>query len=211
MRGRRESPEGPHHHGSGLAPPPVWSQRSPRSDAEAPSRGHVPDKREKRVSRSEARWLLAKPSRRPGWAAKRLWSTPEGTSREIARRAFRQRTWTSPRFAEQLCDACAVWAETHAARVTPASRGRRRAGSMPSSRHSRRCKLESSPVRPHGFPRLRNGWRPSSMGFGALRRLRKRVATCAGFASPDYAAPLGFLNLLTLSSTRNLSGLVSCR
>jgi hypothetical protein len=30
VRERRRSPEGPHHHGSGLAPPPVWSRRSPR-------------------------------------------------------------------------------------------------------------------------------------------------------------------------------------
>jgi hypothetical protein len=96
-------------------------------------------------------------------------------------------------------------------RASPASRGRRRAGSLPSSRHFRRRKLESSPVRPRGFPRLRNGWRPSSMGFGALRRFQKRAATDAGVASPGYAASSGFLNLLTLSSARNLSSLVSCR
>lgn len=42
-----------------------------------------------------------------------------------------------------------------------------------------------------------------SMGFCALRRLRKRVATCVGLPSPDCAAPTGFLNLLTLPSTRN--------
>lgn len=30
VRDRRRSPEGPHHHGSGLAPPPAWSRRSPR-------------------------------------------------------------------------------------------------------------------------------------------------------------------------------------
>lgn len=52
---------------------------------------------------------------------------------------------------------------------------------------------------------------PPSMGFVALRRLRMRVATCTGSASPGCAAPPGFLNLLTLCSTRNLSSLVSCR
>lgn len=38
------------------------------------------------------------------------------------------------------------------------------------------------------------------MGFGTLRRLRKWAATCTGFASPGYAAPPGFLGLLTLCS-----------
>jgi hypothetical protein len=36
-------------------------------------------------------------------------------------------------------------------------------------------------------------------GFAALRRFRTKAATCTGFASPGYAAPSGFLNLLTLS------------
>jgi hypothetical protein len=39
--------------------------------------------------------------------------------------------------------------------------------------------------------------RPSSMGFGTLRRFQRQAATHAGFASPDCAAPSGFLNLLT--------------
>jgi hypothetical protein len=50
-----------------------------------------------------------------------------------------------------------------------------------------------------------------SVGFGALRRSQKRAATCTGLASPGCAAPPGFLNLLTRCSTRNPSGLVSCR
>jgi hypothetical protein len=49
------------------------------------------------------------------------------------------------------------------------------------------------------------------MGFGTLRRLRKRAATCAGLTTPGCAAPSGFLSLLTPCSARNLSGLVSCR
>jgi hypothetical protein len=50
-----------------------------------------------------------------------------------------------------------------------------------------------------------------SMGFGALRRFRKQAATYAGLASPGFAASSGFLDLLTLPSACNLSGLVSCR
>jgi hypothetical protein len=50
-----------------------------------------------------------------------------------------------------------------------------------------------------------------SVGFGALRRSQKRAATCTGLASPGCAAPSGFFNLLTRCSTRNPSGLVSCR
>jgi hypothetical protein len=50
-----------------------------------------------------------------------------------------------------------------------------------------------------------------SVGFGALRRSQKRAATCTGLTSPGCAAPSGFLNLLTRCSTRNPSGLVSCR
>jgi len=49
------------------------------------------------------------------------------------------------------------------------------------------------------------------VGFGALRRSQKRAATYAELASPGCAAPSGFLNLLTRYSTRNPSGLVSCR
>jgi len=48
-------------------------------------------------------------------------------------------------------------------------------------------------------------------GLHTLRRLQKRAATYAGLATPGSAAPSGFLNLLTPSSARNLSGLVSCR
>jgi hypothetical protein len=47
--------------------------------------------------------------------------------------------------------------------------------------------------------------------FIALRRLQKQAATIAGFASPDYATPSGFLGLLTLLSACNLADLVSCR
>jgi hypothetical protein len=50
-----------------------------------------------------------------------------------------------------------------------------------------------------------------SMGFGTLRRLQKRAATCAGLTGPGCATPSGFLNLLTRCSARNLSDLVSCR
>lgn len=50
-----------------------------------------------------------------------------------------------------------------------------------------------------------------SLGFRALRRVRPQAATCAGVASPDYAASSGFLDLLTLSSACDPSGLVSCR
>jgi hypothetical protein len=55
------------------------------------------------------------------------------------------------------------------------------------------------------------GRRPSPMGFVALRRMRRRVATCTGVASPGYAASSGFLGPSTLCSTHPLSGLVSCR
>lgn len=41
--------------------------------------------------------------------------------------------------------------------------------------------------------------------------LEQREATFTGFASPGYAAPSGFLSLLTLFSSRSRSGLVSCR
>jgi hypothetical protein len=75
-------------------------------------------------------------------------------------------------------------------------------------------RIESSiPIdTPALIPRASNTdlW-PPSMGFDTLRRLQKRAATYTGFASPGCAAPSGFLNLLTLSSARNLSGLVSCR
>lgn len=50
-----------------------------------------------------------------------------------------------------------------------------------------------------------------SMGFGALRRLRKQAATYTGLASPGFAASSGFLDLLTLRSACDLSSLVSCR
>jgi hypothetical protein len=45
------------------------------------------------------------------------------------------------------------------------------------------------------------------MGFRTLRRLRKRAATCTGFASSGCAAPPGFLSLLALYSARNLLAL----
>jgi len=44
-------------------------------------------------------------------------------------------------------------------------------------------------------------------GLFTLRRLQKQAATDAGFASPDCAAPPGFLNLLTLRSACNLPAL----
>jgi hypothetical protein len=44
-----------------------------------------------------------------------------------------------------------------------------------------------------------------------LRRIRQREATYAGFASPDCAAPSGFLSLVTLCSSRGPSGFVSCQ
>jgi hypothetical protein len=53
--------------------------------------------------------------------------------------------------------------------------------------------------------------RPPSLEFRTLRRFQRRAATYTGVASPSYAAPSGFLNLLTLCSARDLSGLVSCR
>jgi hypothetical protein len=49
-----------------------------------------------------------------------------------------------------------------------------------------------------------------SMGFVALRRLKKQAATNIGLTAPDCAAPSGFLSLLTLCSARNPSRLVSC-
>jgi hypothetical protein len=55
------------------------------------------------------------------------------------------------------------------------------------------------------------GRQPSSMGFVALRRMRRRAATCTGVASPGYAASSGFLGPSTLCSAHLLSGLVSCR
>jgi hypothetical protein len=45
----------------------------------------------------------------------------------------------------------------------------------------------------------------------ALQRFRKRAATNTEATNPGCAAPSGFLSLLTRSSTRNPSGLVSCR
>lgn len=59
---------------------------------------------------------------------------------------------------------------------------------------------------PGGF-----GRRPSSMGFLALRRMRRGAATHAGIASPGYAASTDFLSPPTHCSAPNLSGLVSCR
>jgi hypothetical protein len=57
-------------------------------------------------------------------------------------------------------------------------------------------------------PPKRHGRKPSlPWGFVTFRRLQKRAATCIGLASSDFAAPAGFLNLLTRSSTRNLSAL----
>jgi hypothetical protein len=56
-----------------------------------------------------------------------------------------------------------------------------------------------------------NGPWPPSMAFCTLRRLQKQAATNTGFTSPGCAAPSGSLNLLTLCSACNLSGLVSCR
>jgi hypothetical protein len=47
--------------------------------------------------------------------------------------------------------------------------------------------------------------------LAALRRMRTRTATYAGLCRPGYAAPSGFLNLLTRYSTLAPSGLVSCR
>lgn len=44
-------------------------------------------------------------------------------------------------------------------------------------------------------------------GFVALRRLRWRAATCAGIASPGYAASSGFFPLLTLPSARSCPAL----
>lgn len=64
---------------------------------------------------------------------------------------------------------------------------------------------------PEYDPRRTTATQLPSWGFVPLRRSRQREATCAGFASPDCAAPAGFLSLLTLRSSRNRSGLVSCR
>jgi len=46
-----------------------------------------------------------------------------------------------------------------------------------------------------------------SMGFVTLRRFQARAATSAEFASPGYATPSGFLNLLTPYSARTASAL----
>lgn len=64
---------------------------------------------------------------------------------------------------------------------------------------------------PSGLARRAFGEQPSSMGFVALRRLRRWAATCSGVASPGYAASSGFLNPSTLCSAHLLSGLLSCR
>jgi hypothetical protein len=48
----------------------------------------------------------------------------------------------------------------------------------------------------------RVGTNGPSMGFVALRRMRRREATHTGFTSPGCAAPSGFLNLLTRCSAR---------
>jgi len=47
--------------------------------------------------------------------------------------------------------------------------------------------------------------------FAALQRSQKWTATNAGFASPDYATPSGFLSLSTSCSVHDPSGLVSCQ
>ena len=47
--------------------------------------------------------------------------------------------------------------------------------------------------------------------LAALRRIKTKTATCIGLCQPDYAAPSGFLNLLTRCSALVPSGLVSCR
>jgi hypothetical protein len=84
----------------------------------------------------------------------------------------------------------------------------------PSSRDSAitKCSVERCRSTRPGFPRacaIRT--LPPSMGFDALRRFQKQAATNTGITSPGCAAPSGFLNLMTLCSARNLSGLVSCR
>jgi hypothetical protein len=50
-----------------------------------------------------------------------------------------------------------------------------------------------------------------SWGSAPLQRIRQREATCTGFASPGYAAPSGFLSLLTHHSSRSPDGFVSHR
>jgi hypothetical protein len=59
------------------------------------------------------------------------------------------------------------------------------------------CCSRVSPGRNHQLPGL------LSWGFAPLQRSRYREATYTGFASPDYAASSGFLNLLTPCSSRN--------
>jgi hypothetical protein len=72
------------------------------------------------------------------------------------------------------------------------------------------CRLPSHVSHPkmleHGVHR-----RPSHEGFAALQRMRQRAATYTEATNSGCAAPSGFLNLLTRSSARNPSGLVSCR
>jgi hypothetical protein len=50
-----------------------------------------------------------------------------------------------------------------------------------------------------------------SMGFESLRRFGKREATYTELPALGCATPIGFLNLLTSYSARDLSGLVSYR
>jgi hypothetical protein len=69
----------------------------------------------------------------------------------------------------------------------------------------------SGPLARLRHTRRRSVYELLSWGSSPLQRSRRRGATYTGVASPGCAAPSGFLTLLTLSSPRCRSGLVSCR